>query len=73
MHMLHMLLNLQRLQKQKGGKRAALLAKFPLLVGRRKKKKKPKRTEKLRKDILINWKQKRKDFWYRGMVRVFTT
>jgi len=34
MHMLH---SLRRLQKQKGEKRAALLAKFLLLVRRRKK------------------------------------
>lgn len=50
-----MLLNLQRLEKQKGGKRAACKVSF---IGRKeeKKKKKPKRTEKLREDVLINWK-----------------
>lgn len=59
--------------KAKRRKKSSFACKVSFIGRKEEKKKKPKRTEKLRKDVLINWKQKRKDFWYRGMVRVFTT
>jgi len=59
----HTLHSLKRLQKQEKEKRAALLAKFLLLV----RKKKARSSKKLRDEVLINWKRKTNDSRFRKM------